>query len=110
MSTLNYEAIRQKLEQAPSDQRDDILRDEIEIEIECKSHDLNGSLLGHGLSDVTLQTDSIEAAVLITMVGEAECDEDGEFQDEDGEGYSQSETEHYFGVTLSEDKIAWTEL
>lgn len=104
--SINYHTLRKALEAEPKSSWDNIVGDAIEAH-DDKSDELPGNQLGFGADEIELHEDYITARVFYLMYGEAQYDEDGPNQDENGNSYDHPETEHFFYLTISEEATLW---
>ncbi len=103
---IEYRELRSKLDNSPLDQWDQIVEDAIERH-ESKVNELRGEAIGFAVSDVQVEDDLVTAAVFYEMRGDCIADEDGPYQDEDGESYDQEETEHQFLISITPGGTRW---
>lgn len=59
-------------------------------------------VLGYGVTDVMVDRGVVSATFCITYIGESHQDEDGQYQDEDGDSYDYPEKEYVLGITVTE--------
>jgi hypothetical protein len=105
-SMINYSELRKCLDSSPPDQWERIVSDAVELDT-SKVETLKGSVMGFSVSDVTVHDDSIEATVYYVMLGDCAYDEDGPYQDNDGDSYDQDEKEYTFQFTISPSGTNW---
>lgn len=103
--SINYLKLRKALEAAPKSSWDDIVGDTVQAEDD--KAELAGNQLGFGADEVELYDDYITARIFYLMHGEAQLDEDGPYQDEDGNSYDHSETAHFYYLTVTENATTW---
>jgi hypothetical protein len=103
---IDYQKLRTKLDNSPPDQWDQIVEDAIEI-YESKMNELPGEVMGSAVSDVEVEDGLVTASVYYCMLGDCKADEDGPYQDGDGESYDQEETEYTFVVCITPGGTKW---
>ena len=104
--SINYHSLKQSLEAAPKSSWDDIVGDAVKAH-DDKADKLPGKQLGFAVDEVELHESYITARIFYLMHGEAIRDEEGPYQDEDGDSFDYPETEHYFYLTITEDNTSW---
>lgn len=101
-----YYELKKKLDAASPDLWDQIAEDFVQNHT-TKEEELGGRVMGFAVSDVVVQEDFVEAKVFYLMLGGCKCDENGPYQDEDGDSYDQDEKGYYFIFTISPGGIKW---
>lgn len=103
---IDYRKLRTKLDNSPPNQWDQIVEDAIEI-YESKVDELPGEVTGSAVSDVEVEDGLVTASVYYCMLGDGHADEDGPYQDGDGNPYDQKESEYNFLVSITPGGTKW---
>lgn len=103
---INYQKLRITLDSSPRHEWDQILEFAIETH-ESKVNELPGDVMGYAVSDVVVEDGLVTASVYYLMKGTSYANEDGPYQDGDGESYDQEESEYTFAIYISPDGTKW---
>ncbi len=103
---IDYQKLRSKLDNSPPNQWDQIVENAIEV-YESKVTELPGEVMGSAVSDVEVDDGLVTASVYYCMLGACNADEDGPYQDCDGESYDQEESEYNFVVSITPGGTKW---
>lgn len=103
---IDYQELRSQLDNSSSDQWEQIVEEAIE-RYESKSDELPGEVMGFAVSDVEVEDDLVTASVFYNMRGDCVADENGPYQDDDGESYDQEETEYFFLLSITPGGTQW---
>lgn len=103
---MNYQHLREKLTVAPKSEWDSLVERAVDEGGSLKDQ-VRGRIQGCSFSDVSMDEDCIEATVELLVLGDIVSDEDGPYQDEDGDSYDYEEEELTFYVTITDSGFAW---
>lgn len=102
----DYYELKKNLDAASPSQWDQIVEDFVQNHT-TKEEELGGSVLGFAVSDVAVHDGFVDADVYYLMLGDCKYDENGPYQDEDGDFYDREEKEYHFIFTISPGGIKW---
>jgi len=105
--SINFHKLKRALEENPKSEWEGLVENSIKAE-DDKSDELSGTELGFSVDLVELDQDCIQATVFYLMIGEATLDEDGSYQNENGDSYDIDETEYFFALTITETSTTWS--
>ena len=106
---IPYNELREKLQLVTPSEQDEILAEFIE-RYDDKAEELGGQLIGFSVSNVVIDDDVIEACVNYLVVGGIESNENGDYQDEDGESYDHDDREYVFHLIITSVETRWESL
>lgn len=106
---IPYNELREKLQSVATNEREEILAGFIE-RYDDKAEELGGQLIGFSVSDVVIDDDVVEACVNYLVVNGVRTNEDGDYQDEDGESYDHDELEYVFHLVITSVETRWERL
>lgn len=103
---IQFTELREKLNAASPNDWENILEDTIEHQTN-KEEEFEGRVIGFSVSDIIMDDDSVAASVFYQIIGEAKPDDDGDYQDEDGDSYDYEESEHTFLLVITSTETRW---
>jgi hypothetical protein len=105
--TMKYLQIRAELAESPQSDWEAIVERAVDEDGSLENL-VKGRIQGKGIRDVSVDEDSIMATAELMVLGDAVQDEDGPYQDNDGEGYDYEEDELTFYLTIDHRGFTWT--
>ena len=94
-----------KIKATPPEEREELFEDEFPDEV-LKGYLPDGcetdQLLGCHVTDIIVDGGTVSATFCLTYISRSTPDEDGQYQDEDGDNFSFPEKEYVIGITITD--------
>lgn len=100
MTAINYQELRAKLETTPEQDWPSVVEDTIERGSWLEDN-VDDRVQGFAVNDVSMETDFIQASIYVSTIGDAVQNDDGTYQDEDGDSFDYEENELTIHLTVS---------